>query len=103
MNFKEMFEKYEETSLPQMIESAGMSADQLAKNLGLSRQRIHKILNQAITKVYNLTRRDMPDLSPFETVVAISRAFNIDDLEDIWKILPVNIAKEVEADAKKRL
>ena len=78
---------------------------EIAKELGISRQAVSQALKRALKKVYKETRKLDKTWDAFETAVAMSQIFNVDDddLTKFVRLFPPDIRKEIEEDGKKRM
>jgi len=78
---------------------------EIGRELGMSRQAVSQTLKRAMKKFYKEVRKEDKTWSPFETAVAMTQMFNVDD-EDMSKFIrlfPPDIRKEIEEDGKKRM
>ena len=85
-----------------MIFEAGMSVAEIAKKEGVSRQIVHRQLKSAAGKMYNAMKQ-ATNGSPFKVLLSLAVALNINSQEDfneLKRMLPADIIKDVEADAK---
>ncbi len=81
-----------------------MTGAAIAKDLGITRQAVSNNLKRAMTKVYNEVRRNEKSWGPFDTAVAMSQMFGVDqdsaeELKKFFKLFPPKIRKQIEQDA----
>lgn len=77
-----------------------MTGQEIAEELGITRQAVSKILQKAVTKVYNKLTGD-----PNERLLTMIRMFDINDEKDIkslYKLLPKDAKEFVKLDLQKR-
>lgn len=81
-----------------------MSGEEIAKELGITRQAVKNTLHRAMGKVYAALKAANPDMSPFEVCVVMMNGLDVGDpdLSNFFKMLPADVKKEVMADAKKK-
>lgn len=85
-----------------------MTGEQIAQELGITKQAISKYLRQAMGKVYTETRNlemGKNKYSPFEAAVVMSLIFNVgdEDITNFFKLFPKDIKAEIEDDAKTKM
>jgi|WetSurMetagenome_2_1015567.scaffolds.fasta_scaffold31395_4 predicted DNA-binding protein (UPF0251 family) len=101
---KEKNESKETPNLDMIFES-GLSVAEIAKKEGISRQFVHRALKSAAGKLYDAMAKATGE-SPFKVLISIAVALNLEsqeDFNDLKKLMPSNILKAVEDDAKNYL
>lgn len=85
-----------------------MNGQEIADKLGITRSAVSQTLKRALTKVYEITKKDLAD-DPFDAAVTMATMFNPEvsvdstDLKDFFKLFPPKIRKEIEESALKRV
>lgn len=121
MGIRQYFDEVEETEFsldklfeadmilsPSVVTGKPMTGAEIGKELGISRQAVSNNLKRAMTKVYDEVKRSEPSWGPFETAVAMSQMFGVEqdspeELKKFFKLFPPKIRKEIEADAFTKL
>lgn len=90
------------------VERRCMDGNEIAEELGITRQAVSNTLKRAMTKVYNEVRKIYPGWSPFERATIMSQMFQKDkdspeELRKFFKLFPPKIRKEIENDAVDRM
>jgi len=85
-----------------------MTGAQIARELGITRQAVSNNLKRAMTKVYAEVKKTEKGWGPFETAVAMSQMFGVEqdspeELKKFFKLFPPKLRKEIEADAVSQL
>ena len=85
-----------------------MTGAQIARELGITRQAVSNNLKRAMTKVYAEVSKTEKDWGPFETAVAMSQMFGVEqdspeELKKFFKLFPPKLRKEIEQDAVSQL
>jgi len=82
-----------------------MSGQEIADDLGITRQAVSNTLKRAMGKVFNSAKELWPNFDAFEVSTNLSIMFNIheDDLSKFYKLFPREAKKEIEEAAKKRI
>ena len=85
-----------------------MTGAQIARELGITRQAFSKNLKRDMTKLYAQVRKTDKDLGLFETAVAMSQMFGVEqdspeELKKFFKLFPPKLRKEIEQDAVSQL
>jgi hypothetical protein len=92
----------EEISNIDLLFEGGMSVAEIAKKEGVSRQYVHRVLKDVAGKMYNGFKEVTGD-PPFKVLISMAVALHIDNQEDLnslKQMLPLDIKKQIEADAK---
>lgn len=90
--------------LDQLFE--GKSVAEIAKELDISQSFVHRTLKDAAAKMFKVMQKAMPDEGPFKVLISVATALGIKTQEDfntLKKLLPKDLLKEVEDDAKNYL
>jgi DNA-binding transcriptional regulator GbsR (MarR family) len=121
MGIRKYFDEIEETefSLDKLFEADSilpgsiitdkpMTGAEIARELNISRQAVSNNLKRAMTKVYTEVKKGEPSWGAFETAVAMSQMFGVEqdspeELKKFFKLFPPKIRKEIEADAFTKL
>jgi hypothetical protein len=79
-----------------------MNGQEIANELGISRQAVSNTLKKGLVKVYKAMKMEN-NTGPFETAVSIAVGFMVDSQEykKFFKLFPPAIRKEIEADGSK--
>jgi len=80
-----------------------MDGEEIAKELGTTRQYICNTLKSALRKVYKSLKQKNPDMTPFEIVNAIREFFGIEDTDEVrifFQSFPPDVREEVESSMK---
>jgi hypothetical protein len=79
-----------------------MNGQEIANELGISRQSVSNTLKKGLVKVYKAMKMEN-NTGPFETAVSIAVGFGVDNQEykKFFKLFPPAIRKEIEADGAK--
>jgi len=82
-----------------------MSGQEIASELGITRQAVSNTLKRALGKAYNNAKELWSEESPFEVATNLSIMFGVkdDDVSKFFKLFPINIRIEIIEDAKKRV
>lgn len=77
-----------------------MSGQEIANELGISRQAVSQCLKRALKKMYNALKEDCPDLTPSEVVFTIMCGldlYNADEQEivEFFRLFPKDIKQEI--------
>lgn len=75
-----------------------MNGQQIANELGITRQAVSKLLQKSVTKVYNRLEGE-----PKEKLLNMIKAFDITDEKDIkslYKLLPKTEREKIDCDIK---
>lgn len=82
-----------------------MNGQEIAVELGITRQAVSNTLKRAMKKVYLKTRTFIPG-TPFETATDIMIMFNVgnteEEIKEFFKLFPSDIRKEIESDAARK-
>lgn len=84
------------------LDEAGLSAIEIARSEGISKQAVHKILKSAAGKMYKAVETSMESESPFLALLVLAQMLDlesIDDFKELKKMLPKDILIKVEKDA----
>jgi predicted transcriptional regulator len=76
-----------------------MDGEQIAQELGTTRQYVCNTLKSALRKIYKSLKKKNPDMTPFEIVNAIREFFGIEDTDEIrifFNAFPPDVREEVE-------
>lgn len=121
MGIRKYFDEVEETEFsldklfeadqilsPSIVTDRPMTGAQIGQELGISRQAVSNNLKRAMTKVYDSVKKSEGSWGPFETAVAMSQMFGVEqdspeELKKFFKLFPPKIRKEIEADAFTKL
>lgn len=83
-----------------------MTGQEIATELGITRQAVSNTLKRAMKKVYTKVRA-MHNTSPFETasnmMIMLSVGDSEEETKEFFKLFPTDIRKEIEKDASKRI
>jgi predicted DNA-binding protein YlxM (UPF0122 family) len=82
-----------------MIFTRAMSATEISKIYGCSRQYISSILKRAMKKVYRKLEKMHPNLNPFERTLLLMEMFNVSEKEDVkefYQLFPPDICNEIK-------
>lgn len=85
-----------------------MTGAQIARELGITRQAVSNNLKRAMSKVYAEVKKTEKGWGPFETAVAMSQMFGVEqdspeELKKFFKLFPPKLRKEIEQDAVSQL
>ena len=76
-----------------------MSGNEVATELGITKQAVYNILKRSLKKFYKYLKKQNKELSPFDIVCIMMKAFNVpNDEKEIIKyfnLFPANIKSEV--------
>lgn len=78
---------------------------EIAYEIGTSKQNVNQILKRAMRKLYNRTKKILGESwNPFESVLWLAKIFEIDqekDLHNLFQAFPDDIKKEIWESSKK--
>lgn len=82
-----------------------MSQTEISKNIGCSRANVGQTLRRALKKMYYKTLKENLADTPYEAFEFIANSMNLqmqEDINELYKEMPIEIKKEIAKDAKKR-
>jgi len=80
-----------------------MSGEEIARELGITRQAVSNTLKRALKKMFIEFKKLEPEWGDFETAVAMSQMLRVnnDEMSKFFKMFPPEIKKKIELDAEK--
>lgn len=81
------------------------TGEEIAKDIGISRQAVSQHLKRAIRKFYTETKKLDSSWGPFDTAVVMSVMLNIgeSDLNKFLSLFPPMLKKKIKDDARSKL
>jgi len=86
-------------------EGKAMSGEEIAQELGTTRQYISNTLKSAMTKVFDNAQKQFPDLGPYEVAMELIKILQVDeeDVGNFYNLFPPRIRELIKKDAAKYL
>ena len=85
-----------------------MSGEEIADELGQTRQNVSRILKKIFGQTYYMVKNDEPEKSPFEIAIQMSRIFGLDysmetEVKKFFRLFPPEIKRQIKKDGKYRM
>lgn len=82
-------------------EGKSMSGEEIAQDMGTTRQYISNTLKSAMSKVYDNTKKMFPELTPYQVASHLVQILQIEDNEvaNFYNLFPPKIREEIKKDA----
>ena len=87
------------------IKIPSMSSDEIGKELGITRQFVHKSLKKGLGKIWKTIGEMHPDESPYAKFYILVQMMKLDekDAKSMLRAFSPDIRKEIEDDARTRM